>query len=247
MGKQAQSWFRWAVAAAAGMVCLGVGIFLGQGINTDAWGALGEWLGAAGTVAAVMVALHIANREAEASRNRAIAEASERSQRAIAERLALQEREIVETRERENRARADALEREQREAQAARQQGIREASLVLGEVEAPPYDPNGISPEWWMVMKNYGAHPVIHPRLETFLHPEGGTADWKFDDPADLWEDYRVPDHLAPSGAEGRLPVDVSYDPPLDPELARRWVPGADLQLHRSSGPPLASHWYVVA
>ncbi|WP_328521142.1 hypothetical protein [Kribbella sp. NBC_00359] len=64
-----------------------------------------EWLGAAGTVAAVLLALHIANREAEASRNRAIADASERNQRAMAERLALQKREMVETREHENRAR----------------------------------------------------------------------------------------------------------------------------------------------
>lgn len=62
--------------------------------------------------------------------------------------------------------RADALDREQREAEASRLQGIRDASLVLGEVDAPADDPQDISPEWWMVLKNYATHPVIHPRLD---------------------------------------------------------------------------------
>ncbi|WP_130388723.1 hypothetical protein [Kribbella sp. VKM Ac-2569] len=236
MGKQQGRWIRWAIPVLVGMVCLGVGLFAGQRIDSDSWSALGEWLGATGTAAAVVAALYIANREADASRNRAIAEARERNERALAERLALQRRGIVEAREREERAReeareleerarADALEREQREAEAARQQGIRDASLVLGEVEAPPFDPQNISPEWWMVMKNYASHPAVQPRLETFLHPAGGTTDWTFDDPAGMFEDYRVPDHLAPSGGEERLPVDVSYKPPLDPEQARRWLP----------------------
>lgn len=63
-------------------IVLGVGVaaavLTGVWMRADAWGALGQWMGAAGTVIAVMVALRIAQREAAAEADRVLSEKAER-------------------------------------------------------------------------------------------------------------------------------------------------------------------------
>jgi hypothetical protein len=66
-----------ATAVAVGVVVL-VAIPTGFLLPADAWGALGQWMGAAGTVLAVMIALRIARAEATAEAARTQAENREK-------------------------------------------------------------------------------------------------------------------------------------------------------------------------
>lgn len=239
-------WRSWGIPVIVGVACLGLGLFLGQKFDADTVGALGEWIGALGALAAVVAALYISSRDAEDARQRAIAEARERQERALSEGLAQQQRALVEANERQNRALLEAVERERRAAHAAKEEAVREASLVLGSLRAPEFDPH-VNAEWIMVMKNYGAQPVLQPLLETFIHPTGGTTTWTFDDPAGFWEGYQVPDDIPPSGGSVQFARCGLVRPAADRGPAAEVGAGTSLQLHGHPRTSLAARRHVVA
>ncbi|MET9634470.1 hypothetical protein ABZX92_44150 [Lentzea sp. NPDC006480] len=145
----------------------------------EAWGALGQWAGALGTVLAVTVALRISQREADAE--------SERRQ----------------------------IEQAERELEQAR--------LVVTIIDYPSVEEElvysgrfGPEPPDNVRITNYSPTHVFYPRIEGFVHQNGGKVIWDlpYDDP----DDYTAPTVLG-AGETDSILVSLTYDPPITPDM----------------------------
>jgi hypothetical protein len=158
--------------------------------DKEAWGALGQWAGAFGAVLAVTVALRIAQREAE--------------------------------REAERRR----VERADHEAEQARLKADREleqARLVVAVLEYPtPAEEyaferdsgDTLPPE--VRISNYSPTHVFYPRIEGFVHQNGGSVTW--DVSGDGWDD-KGPATVLATGEVDKTRVWLTYDPPITEDM----------------------------
>lgn len=121
---------------------------------------------------------------------------------------------------------AVALRIAQREAdnEAARRRAerveheLQQARLVVVTIQYPGYQEEilaknvGQEPQEIVTITNYSGTHVFHPRIEGFVHQNGGTITWDVgtEDP----DDYGAPTVLG-SGGVDRIPVSLKYDPPI--------------------------------
>lgn len=164
-------------ASAVGIV-VAVAAVTGIWMPADAWGALGQWAGAAGTVLAVMIALRIAHREAATDADRARFEKAEGE--------------------------------------------INQARLVTAELVYP--DPDDISPygiEYASAVRitNHSTTHVFHPRVEGFVHQNGGTTTWDIVTEPEEGGGYDRAPTVLPAGKHDVVPVFVTYEPEITPEM----------------------------
>jgi hypothetical protein len=181
----------WQVAAAA--VALSLVVWSAFFMSVDRWGALGEWIGGAGTVAAVWTALHISNRDARA------AEAQRQT----------------DAREREARELAAAESREHRKANL-----VLSEPAICDAADYAHLSPDE-APDLIVRIINHSPEPIVLPRLEHFNHPARGTTHWSiFTDPAGKNEGWSPADILGPGGVEV-VEVRVTYQPALTQDQVR--------------------------
>lgn len=160
------------------------------------WGALGQWAGAVGTISAVAVALHIANREART------AEARQR----------------LEVEQREARELATAHQRERETASLV----IVDAEYV-DESQFSSHLPPDDAPDVEVRITNHSSEPVLLPRLELLQHPLGGQGRWQvWIDPTGMNEGWGPRSVLRPGETESFY-ADVTYEPALP---GARWKYG---------------------
>lgn len=180
-----------AVGAVLSVVLAAITSFI---MNSDWWGALGQWAGAVGTIAAVAAALHIANREART------AEARQR----------------LEVEQREARELASAHQREIETASLV----IIETEYI-DETQFSGHLSSDDAPDVGIRITNHSSEPILLPRLELLRHPLGGESRWKvWVDPTGLNEGWGAKSVLPPGETESFY-ADVTYEPPLAP--GERW------------------------
>ncbi|WIX78760.1 hypothetical protein QRX50_46785 [Amycolatopsis carbonis] len=155
--------------------------------DTDAWAGLGQWAGAFGSVLAVTVALRISQRESDNARQLAQLDA---------------EREAEQRR----------TEKEERELEQAR--------LVVAAIEYPTIDEElnfkrqtGLEPLDAVRITNFSSRHVFNPRIEGFLHQNGGTIAWDVE--AEFPGGYEAAPSVLGTGKEDVIPVALKYDPPV--------------------------------
>lgn len=147
--------------------------------SVEVWAAVGEWIGAVGTVGAVAVALWIARRDAGREKHR-----------------------------------------QQREAE---QQMFAVASVVVAEAryEDPEnwYPQVDDMPSACVTIHNLSSEPIQYPRLERFVHPEGGMIEWSVWEPPGL--ELLVPSTtvVLAAGEKVGLYVTLKANPIGTPEL----------------------------
>ncbi|MER6667206.1 hypothetical protein ABT256_21865 [Amycolatopsis japonica] len=149
--------------------------------DKDAWGAMGQWAGAFGTVVAVSVALRISQREADNEAERRQAEKADRA--------------------------------------------LEQARLVIGVIEYPTaeeesYSNNmfGASPPEAVRITNFSAQPVYHPRVEGFVHQNGGDVTWDSEGEPPLGGYDAAPTVLATSQHDV-IPLSLAFNPPVTPDM----------------------------
>lgn len=182
----------------AAVVVLLVAGLSGIWLPADAWGALGQWAGAFGTVLAVTVALRSSQREADAAEER------RRADKIEAEKLRRADKN-----EAEERQRADKAERE-----------LSQARLVVAVIDYPsPELVSGPDDDdvFFVRITNYSDAHIFHPRIEGFVHQNGGTVTWDIVDPG-VSSYWSAPDML-PTGETDRIPVDPRFDPPITSDM----------------------------
>ncbi|WP_405070886.1 hypothetical protein OG558_15445 [Kribbella sp. NBC_01510] len=177
------------------------------------FGVVGQWVGGLAAAAAIVSTLFLARHDARAAEKRWKADA-----------LAAEARAKTDAEAAEERWRTELLDREDREHRAAERLAQQYARLVLVKAERV-WNSRSSTFEAFVEITNYGPEPVMHPRLEAFVHPGGGTGRWEFDSNVDDWT---VPGWIA-SMASSLVPInEVYFEPPLtDDEMALRlgWVP----------------------
>jgi hypothetical protein len=204
-------------------------------LSLDRWAAVGEWLGAAGTVMAVVAALHIANREARMAQQRQQLEAEQQHAR-------------------------DIVSAQQRELEAACL-----VIVVAEYVDESQFSGNispDDAPDVDVRITNHGSEPILFPRLELLPHPLAGESHWTvWVEPTGLNEGWGPKASLGPGEVESFY-ADVTYEPKvpnrwehsLQPVIGftdkagRRWRRhGSKLPYRVQSGdvePIGGDHWY---
>jgi hypothetical protein len=100
---------------------------------------------------------------------------------------------------------------------------LEQARLVVAEIKYPPvrdeiyfkqqfdYDPPDT-----VQITNYSRTHVFHPRVEGFIHQNGGTVIWDIgaEDP----DEYNAPTVLG-AGEVDRIPVSLTFDPPISEDM----------------------------
>lgn len=215
-------WIWNVILVVAGLLVIGAGVAggmlsLNASGNKSEWGsvsgAFGQWVGGLAAAVAIVSTLFLARHDARAAeaRWRHDAEAAEARWKADAE--AAEERWRTELRDRE--------EREHRAAERLAQQYARLVLVKAGMV----WNSHLSAHEGLVEIANYGPEPVMHPRLESFVHPGGGAGRWEFNS---NFDDWTVPGWIA-SMDSSTIPVDyVHFEPPLtndEMELRLGWVP----------------------
>jgi hypothetical protein len=169
-------------------------------LSADGWGAAGQWAGAFGTVLAVTVALRISQREADA------AEARRRADKVEAERL----------------RRADKSEAEERQRAEKAERELSQARLVVAVIDyLSPEQEQASHPDEkdviFVRITNYSEAHIFNPRVEGFVHQNGGTVTWDIVE----WDvsGYEGPPDVLPTGGTDRIPVYPKFAPPVTSDM----------------------------
>jgi hypothetical protein len=197
--------------------------------DPDWWGAFGQWMGAGGTVLAVVVALRIARGESSMEANRLKTEADMEAIRLQAESDREAARLQAEADRENTRLKAEAdrentrLQIEDDRLQAEIQEKeIEQARLVMVRMDYPPDNVDSRAyPRYYVLITNHSSKPILEPRLEGFAYPnDEGVTHWDIEDPQDF---YQSPASELPASGKELIPVTMSYDPPLTAEQSFRW------------------------
>ncbi|WP_336159995.1 hypothetical protein [Amycolatopsis sp. VC5-11] len=155
--------------------------------NSDAWAGLGQWAGAFGSVLAVTVALRVSQREADNARQLAQSQAD---------------------REDEYR-RVEKAEGE-----------LEQARLVVAAIEYPSFDEElnfknrtGYDPPIGVRITNFSPRHVLNPRIEGFIHQNGGTIAWDVE--VEFPGGYEAAPSVLGTGKDDLVPVSLKYDPAI--------------------------------
>lgn len=157
-----------------------VGMISAVWLSPDAWGALGQWAGALGTVLAVTVALRISQRKVDLEAERRLLEKAERE--------------------------------------------LDQARLVVAVIECPSPETSdrllqsmGMEPPDYVRITNFSATHIFHPRVEGFVHQNGGTVAWNVE--GDFSSNYEGPPTVLSSGESDVVPVSCRFSPPITEDM----------------------------
>ncbi|MEV5720619.1 hypothetical protein AB0L41_42710 [Amycolatopsis mediterranei] len=149
---------------------------------------------------AVTVALRISQREADA------AEARRRADKMEAEQL----------------RRADKNEAEERQRAEKAERELSQARLVVAVIDYPSPEQEiarrpGDEDVIFVRITNYSESHIFHPRVEGFVHQNGGTVTWDIVE----WDEsgYEGPPDVLPTGQTDKIPVNPTFDPPITSDM----------------------------
>jgi hypothetical protein len=113
--------------------------------------------------------------------------------------------------EAEERQRADKAERELSQARLV--VAVIEYPSPVQELASPPEDEDVI----FVRITNYSEAHIFNPRVEGFVHQNGGTVTWDVVE----WDrsGYEGPPDVLPTGATDRIPVDPTFAPPVTSDM----------------------------